>query len=105
MSDTDPSTEIQFARSPSGEWAARAPADKVRLGPVTVIRRDGTSQEVIVIAVSKAFVLDGIGAGELRYGYLAPRPRPPEPGTNCPTCGRRVPVAPKRPSTAGRAQA
>lgn len=63
-------TPLTYRRTKAGEWVAYGPAAAVRLGRVTVAKKDGGTKTETVTRVGRPFRVDGV---ECAYGYLAPR--------------------------------
>lgn len=61
---------ITYRKTRQGEWVAFGPADAVKVGAVTVTKKDGTTKTERVERVGRPFEANG---RQMVYGYLAPR--------------------------------
>jgi hypothetical protein len=59
---------ISYRKTGKGEWVAFGPAAAMRVGTVTVTRKDGTAKTEYVERVGKTFQAGGV---DCCYGYLA----------------------------------
>ena len=59
---------VTYRKTQQGEWVAYGPATAVRVGAVTVTKRDGSIKTEQVERVGKTFTAGGI---PMVYGYLA----------------------------------
>jgi hypothetical protein len=66
----------------TGAWNVFGPASEVRVGTVTVTKKDGTHRQERVVKVSKPFDVDGVAHV---YGYLEDK----APKT-CANCGETI---------------
>lgn len=57
-----------FRKTKQGQWVAFGPTTALRVGSVTVAKRDGSTKTVQVEKVGKSFAVDGV---ECAYGYIA----------------------------------
>lgn len=55
----------------TGKWAVCGPTDEVKVGVVTVTKKNGDTQDVEVVELGKPFRTDE--GEELVYGYLEER--------------------------------
>lgn len=69
----------QFRKNNQGAWVVMGPASEVRVGWVTVSKRDGRTSKVQIASVGQHFTANGVA---MVYGYIAER-------------GAAKPVAPK----------
>ena len=56
----------QYRKTQQGEWVVFGPTSQVRVGAVSVAKRDGGTKLVQVARVGRPFVVDGV---ECCYGY------------------------------------
>ncbi len=60
-----------YRKTKQGQWVAFGPASVIRVGQVTVAKRDGTTKTETVESVGRTFTVDGV---DCCYGYLAAKP-------------------------------
>lgn len=58
---------VTFRRSRGNGWVICGPVDVVKVGPVVVTKKDGTTDTVEVVSVGRPFNTD---KGQMAYGYL-----------------------------------
>lgn len=61
---------ITYRKTKNGKWVAFGPAAEVRIGTVTITKRDGSTKTEIVESLGKPFDVRGVPHV---YGYLAER--------------------------------
>jgi len=78
-------SKVSYRKTKSGEWVAYGPAATLRLGPVTVTKRDNTTKNEVINRLGKPFTVNGVA---MVYGYLAPsRPASRATAGHCEECG------------------
>jgi hypothetical protein len=60
---------VTFKKTKKGEWVACGPESEVRVGPVSITKRDGAVKHENVVSLGKPFSVEG---KTMVYGYLAP---------------------------------
>jgi hypothetical protein len=74
---------IKFKRlKSSGQWAVTGPVTEMRIGSVTINKKDGSASEVTVVSLGKEF-LNNEGERSC-YGYLAAKVHSPKPKSRGP---------------------
>ncbi len=95
---------IVYRKTKEDKWAVFGPASEVKVGTVTVTKKDQSTKQERVVAVSKSFNVDGVPHC---YGYLeekkaegqasTPQVSKPQRGNaqtkQCWECGRRFTYA------------
>lgn len=61
---------ITYRKTKDGKWVAFGPASEVRVGTITVTKRNGETKSETVANVGRPFKIEGI---DHVYGYLEPR--------------------------------
>lgn len=67
---TTTASKITYRKTKTGEWVACGPAADLRVGAVTVSKKDGTSKVESITRLGRPFTAGGV---EMVYGYLAPK--------------------------------
>jgi hypothetical protein len=86
-----------FRKAQNGKWVAFGPTSRVRVGEVTVEKRDGSTKQVTVESLGRPFDVDGV---KCVYGYISSERRSSRNSTygrghfapggrRCPYCGSR----------------
>lgn len=64
MNQTSPAA---YRKTKAGQWVAFGPVSLVKVGPVAIAKRDGSTKVETVTSVGKTFTVDGVACC---YGYL-----------------------------------
>ncbi len=75
---------LSYRKTREGNWAVFGPVSELKVGTVTVRKKDGTRKDETVVRISKAFIVDGQPHA---FGYLAENGKA-RGGAVCGECGR-----------------
>lgn len=64
---------LTYRKTKEGKWVVFGAAAEVRVGEVTVTKKDGTTKTEVVSGLGNPFAVNGVPHV---YGYLEPRPAP-----------------------------
>jgi hypothetical protein len=64
---------INYRKTKQGTWVVCGPVAEVRIGQVTVTKKDGSTKTETVESIGKPFAAS---SGDLVYGYIKPSVKP-----------------------------
>lgn len=74
---------ITYRKTQRGDWVAFGPQRELKVGPVTVTKKDGTTKQEVVTGLGQPFDVKGVPHV---YGYL--KPKAGQGGAVCAECGK-----------------
>lgn len=91
MNQTSPAA---YRKTKTGEWVAFGPVSLVKVGPVAIAKRDGSTKVETVASVGKTFKVDGVACcygylGETKAKITSVTTSPARHSAMCDECGER----------------